>query len=67
MRTEFIIASIRAKVEHLFRILKCQFGFGKVIYKGQSKNDKKLAMLFTLGNLLQGDQTIRSHEVNTSK
>lgn len=32
IRTEYIKASIRAKVEHLFRIIKRQFGFRKVIY-----------------------------------
>ena len=29
-QTEYIKASIRAKVEHPFRIIKCQFGFRKV-------------------------------------
>ncbi len=37
INTEYIKASIRAKVEHLFRILKCQFGFRKVAYKRLSK------------------------------
>ncbi|MBU1293472.1 MAG: IS5/IS1182 family transposase, partial [Gammaproteobacteria bacterium] len=57
---EYIKASIRAKVEHPFRILKCQFGFRKVVYKGLSKNDNKLAVLFALGNILRVDQMIRS-------
>ncbi|TPE45102.1 IS5 family transposase, partial [Maribrevibacterium harenarium] len=59
IRTEYLKASIRAKVEHPFRILKCQFGFRKVVYKGLSKNDTKLAVLFALGNLLRVDQMIR--------
>ncbi len=62
IRTEYLKASIRAKVEHPFRILKCQFGFRKVVYKGLSKNDNKLAVLFALGNLLRVDQMIRSSQ-----
>ena len=44
-------AHIRAKVEHPFRIIKCQFGFRKVFYRGIRKNDLKLKMLFALVNL----------------
>ncbi len=62
IQTEYLKASIRAKVEHLFRILKCQFGFRKAIYKGLPKNDNKLAVLFALGNLLRVDQMIRSSQ-----
>jgi IS5 family transposase len=44
-------AHLRAKVEHPFRIIKCQFGFRKVSYRGIKKNDLKLKMLFVLANL----------------
>jgi IS5 family transposase len=44
-------AHFRAKVEHPFRIVKCQFGFKKVYYRGIDKNDLKLKLLFTLANL----------------
>jgi IS5 family transposase len=44
-------AHFRAKVEHPFRIIKCQFGFRKVYYRGIIKNDLKLKMLFALANL----------------
>ena len=44
-------AHIRAKVEHPFRIIKCQFGFRKVFYRGIRKNNLKLTMLFALANL----------------
>mgnify|MGYP002144878034 FL=1 len=44
-------ARIRAKVEHPFRVLKCQFGFTKVRYKGLAKNTANLATLFALVNL----------------
>jgi IS5 family transposase len=35
---EYLKSSIRAKVEHPFRILKCQFGHTKVRYNGLKKN-----------------------------
>jgi len=44
-------ASLRAKVEHAFRIVKCQFGFRKVRYKGLLKNTAQWFTLFTLANL----------------
>ena len=56
---EYLKASIRAKVEHPFRIIKCQFGFIKARYKGLIKNDSQLAMLFTLANLFKVDQMLR--------
>ncbi len=43
---EYMKASIRARVEHPFRIIKRQFGFVKARYKGLLKNDNQLAMLF---------------------
>ena len=44
-------ASIRAKVEHPFRVIKCQFGFTKVRYRGLMKNTAQLTTLFALSNL----------------
>ena len=44
-------ASIRAKVEHPFRVVKCQFGFSKVRYRGLMKNTAQLTTLFALSNL----------------
>lgn len=38
-------ASIRAKVEHPFRIIKQQFGYAKVRYRGLAKNTARLTML----------------------
>ncbi len=35
---EYRKASIRAKVEHPFRVIKCQFGLVKVRFKGLTKN-----------------------------
>lgn len=44
-------ASIRAKVEHPFRVIKRQFGYVKVKYRGLAKNTAKLVTLFALSNL----------------
>lgn len=57
---EYLKASVRGKVEHPFRIVKYQFGFVKARYKGLSKNNGQLAMLFTLANLVRDDQLIRT-------
>jgi IS5 family transposase len=46
-------ASIRAKVEHGFRIMKCQFGYIKTRYRGLEKNAVQIYSLVTLGNLYQ--------------
>jgi len=48
---EKVKSSIRAKVEHPFRIIKRQFGFSKVRYKGMSKNDNHLQTMFALANI----------------
>jgi IS5 family transposase len=50
-KLEKVKASVRAKVEHPFRVIKCQFGFTKVRYKGLAKNTAQLLTLFALGNL----------------
>lgn len=44
-------SSIRARVEHCFWILKCQFGFRKVRYKGLDKNRVQVFSLLGLANL----------------
>lgn len=44
-------ASIRAKVEHPFRVIKRQFGHVKTRYKGLMKNTQQLHTLFALSNL----------------
>ena len=48
---ERLKASIRAKVEHPFRVIKRQFGHVKVRYRGQAKNTAQLHTLFALSNL----------------
>jgi IS5 family transposase len=42
---------VRAKVEHPFRVIKQQFGYAKVRYRGLAKNTARLTILFALGNL----------------
>ena len=44
-------ASIRAKVEHPFRVIKRQFGLTKVRFKGLAKNTAHVVTLFALANL----------------
>jgi IS5 family transposase len=46
-------ASIRAKVEHCFRIIKCQFGYVKTCYRELEKNAVQIYSLVALGNLYQ--------------
>ena len=50
-KAEKLKASVRAKVEHPLRVIKCQFGFTKVRYKGLAKNTAQLITLFALSNL----------------
>ena len=42
---------VRAKVEHVFRVLKRQFGFDRVRYRGLAKNHNRLCACFALVNL----------------
>ena len=50
-QVEKIKASIRATVEHPFRVIKQQFGQVKVRYRGLVKNTAQLKTLFALSNL----------------
>lgn len=44
-------SSIRARVEHCFRVIKCQFGYKKARYKGLEKNRVQVFTLLALTNL----------------
>ncbi|GGK80443.1 IS5 family transposase [Amphritea balenae] len=57
---EYMKASVRAKAEHPFQIIKCQFGFTKARYRGLAKNDNKLAILFALVNIVRVSQMVRT-------
>ncbi|MGA9343406.1 MAG: IS5 family transposase [Rhodanobacteraceae bacterium] len=48
---EYIKAAIRARVEHPFRVIKRQFGYQKVRFKGLAKNTAQVLTLFALSNL----------------
>lgn len=44
-------SSVRCKVEHIFRIVKQQFGYRKTVYRGLKKNANRLLALFLSANL----------------
>ncbi|MGR9100974.1 MAG: transposase, partial [Gammaproteobacteria bacterium] len=44
-------ASVRVRVEQIFRIIKCQFGFRKTRYRGLDKNATQVNWLMGLANL----------------
>jgi transposase, IS5 family len=45
------MSSIRSRVEHIFRVMKCQFGYRKVRYRGLAKNAAQVFTLIGLTNL----------------
>ena len=59
IKLEYLKASVRAFVEHPFRIIKCQFGFRKARYRGLAKNDNKLAVMFGLANIYRLSQLLK--------
>ena len=44
-------SSVRSKVEHVFAVMKLQFGFTKVRYRGLAKNANRLFATCALVNL----------------
>ncbi len=71
---EHLKASIRAKVEHSFRVIKRQFGHVKVRYRGLKKNTAQLRRLFAQSNLwmaraklLQLDGQVRLKAANAAR
>lgn len=51
-------SSVRSKVEHPFGVVKCQWKFLKVRYKGLFKNTMQLFALFSLANLFRVRKTL---------
>ena len=51
---------VRAKVEHVFRVVKCQFGYRKVRYRGIAKNGAQVFALLALANLFLARRTLAS-------
>lgn len=48
---EYLKAAVRSKVEHPFRVVKCQFGYQNVRFKGLAKYTTQILTLFALSNL----------------
>ncbi len=48
---EKLKASVGAKIEHPFRVIKRQFGYVRVRYKGLAKNAAQIATLFVQFNV----------------
>ena len=44
---------VRAKVEHVFRVVKCQFGYRKVRYRGIAKNGAQVFSLLALSDVIR--------------
>ena len=59
---ERVKAQVRARVEHPFRVVKRQFGYVKVRYRGLAKNTAQLEILFALSNLWMVRHTVRVGE-----
>ena len=55
-------SSIRCKVEHPFLIVKRQFGYAKVVYRGLTKNFNRFNVLFASANLLMCARAGRTTE-----
>lgn len=49
-------SSVRAKVEHIFAVVKKLFGYRKTRYRGLKKQTAKLNMMFALANLYLADR-----------
>ena len=51
-------SKIRAKVEHVFAVIKLKFGFTKVRYRGLVKNSHRLRVTAALANLFMARRTL---------
>ena len=49
-------SSVRAKVEHVFAVVKSRFRYRKTRYRGLQKQTAKLNMVFALANLILADR-----------
>ena len=55
-RREHEKSSVRAKVEHVFAVVKGQLLYRKTRYRGQRKQTAKLNIMFALANLILADR-----------
>ena len=60
------LGKVRAKVEHVFRVVKCQFGYRKVRYRGIAKNGAQVFSLLALANLYLARRTL-AYEIRPSR
>jgi IS5 family transposase len=51
-------SKVRSRVEHVFHILKCRFGFTKVRYRGLEKNANHLFAALALVNLVMAKRRL---------
>ena len=50
-RINRLMSSYRSKVEHVFRVVKRQFGYARTRYRGLSKNSQQIFCLLALANI----------------
>ncbi|MBI7310086.1 IS5 family transposase [Pseudomonas aeruginosa] len=60
-RIEKAKAQVRAKVKHPFRVIKRQFAYTKVRFRGLVKNTAQLMTMFALSNLWMARRYLRSN------
>ena len=65
-KSEHWEASVRCKVEHAFLIVKRDFGYRKVVYKGIKKNLHRFHMLFACANLLMYIRSGHTESLNAA-
>ena len=58
-------SKVRAKVEHVFGVMKGRFGFTKVRYKGLEKNAHHLFVSCALVNLVMAKKTLLRRRIPT--
>ena len=61
-RIEGRIASVRSKVEHVFLLIKRQFGYSKARYRGLAKNLNRLYILAASANMVMVIRSGRTEE-----
>ena len=59
-RREHEKSSVRAKVEHVFAVIKGQLRYRKTRYRGLRKQTAKLNMMFALANLILADRPCKA-------
>jgi IS5 family transposase len=58
-KIQYAKAQLRAKVQHLFQIIKVRFNYRKVRYRGLEKNTAQMFSLFGLANLMLAKRSLQ--------